>query len=111
MVERHLYNTFVLLYRLLHRTRLPQDDANPEDCLLEQYHQLGLDEGGRVREHLRDGVEFCLRELGAAFLQHPASEALRLALQTGRIDATEYYRQLLRLVYRLLLLIVVDARK
>jgi hypothetical protein len=111
MVEGNLYSEFVLLYRLIQRTRLPGDGTNPDECLLETYYQQGLDEGGRVREHLREGVEAALEELGTALLTHPGSERLREALCSGELDAAEYYRQLLRLIYRLLFLMVVEERK
>ncbi|MBI3909969.1 MAG: N-6 DNA methylase, partial [Armatimonadetes bacterium] len=105
------YSEFVLLYRLLHRSRLPQGAADAHECWLEKYYQQGIDEGGRVREHLRDGVEAALKQLGSAFLAHPESGALRQALREGRLDAQGYYRQLLRLVYRLLFLFVVEERR
>jgi len=111
IVEGNLYSEFVLFYRLLHRTRLPQGGADAASCLLERYYQQGIDEGGHVREHLRDGVEQALKELGTAYLAHPHSEDLRVALRDGRLDAIGYYRQLLRLVYRLLFLMVVEERK
>ncbi len=60
---------FVLFYRLLHRTRLPAD-GRPEDCLLEQYYQQAVEQGGRVREHLREGVEQCITILANGFLRY-----------------------------------------
>ncbi|MGH2443652.1 MAG: Eco57I restriction-modification methylase domain-containing protein, partial [Chloroflexota bacterium] len=111
MVEDNLYSEFVLLYRLLQRTRLPKGGDDPNDCLLESYYQLGIDEGGRVREHLREGVEVALEGLGNALLAHPESGALREALRDRSLDQQTYYRQLLRLIYRLLFLMVAEERK
>jgi hypothetical protein len=111
IVEGNLYSEFVLLYRLLQCSRLPRTAADGQSCLLERYYQQGIDEGGRVRENLRDGVEQALKELGTAFLVHPESVELRQALRLGRLDIGGYYRQLLRLVYRLLFLMVVEERK
>ncbi|MBI3979116.1 MAG: hypothetical protein HY331_13105 [Chloroflexi bacterium] len=111
MVEGNVYSEFVLLYRLIHRSRLPEGAADAHTCRLEQYYQQGIEEGGRVRDHLRDGVEAALRELGAALIEHPASHALRGALSVGHLDAIGYYRQLLRLVYRLLFLFVAEERR
>jgi len=45
MVEGNLYSEFVLLYRLIQRTRLPADGESPNECLLETYYQQGIDEG------------------------------------------------------------------
>jgi hypothetical protein len=57
ILEENRFQDFAALYRLLHRSRLPRGMADPGDCLLEQYHAHSVKQGGRVREHLRDGVE------------------------------------------------------
>lgn len=111
MIEGNLYSEFVLLYRLLQRTRFPRGGGDAASCPLEDYYQQGIDEGGRVREHLRDGVEQALQTLGTAFLAHPDSGELRERLRGGSLSATGYYRQLLRLVYRFLFLMVVEERR
>ncbi|MGA7935725.1 MAG: N-6 DNA methylase, partial [Kovacikia sp.] len=106
---------FGLFYRLFHRSRLPKDMEDLDECLLEFYHQESLQQGGRVRDRLRDGVEEALKILGTGFLQHPDNEDLRqkLSLSVGESDGltdTDYYRQLLRLIYRLLFLMVAESR-
>ncbi|GMU40133.1 MAG: hypothetical protein AMXMBFR23_09990 [Chloroflexota bacterium] len=111
IIEGNQYPEFVLLYRLLHASRFPNGDAAAHECLLETYYTQGIEHGGRVRERLRDGVETALRELGQAFLVHPESEGLRRAFEEGNLDADEYYRELLRLVYRLLFLMVAEERR
>ena len=115
LMDGNQYAEFVLLYRLLHRSRLPQSGQPPNHCPLEQYYQTGLDLHGRVRERLREGVEAALIALGNGFLQHPESGALResLAPSAGgppRLSPLAYYRQLLRLVYRLLFLMTAEER-
>ncbi|GIW10810.1 MAG: hypothetical protein KatS3mg061_1867 [Dehalococcoidia bacterium] len=111
LVESNLYSEFVLLYRLVHRTRFPRGAADAHACVLERLYQAGIDAGGRVREKLREGVEHALEILGQAFLSHPDSAELRDAIARGRLDAADYYRQLLRLVYRLLFLFVAEERR
>jgi N-6 DNA Methylase len=101
---------FGLFYRLFHRSRLPENMEDSNKCLLEDYHQLTLQQGGRVRDKLRDGVEKSIEQLANGFLQHPKNEALRLRVASGEILATEYYRQLLMLIYRLLFLMVAESR-
>jgi hypothetical protein len=112
---------FGLFYRLFHRSRLPQGMEDADECLLEFYHQETLQQGGRVRDRLRDGVEKALIQLGTGFLQHPDNEALRrklsgvgsreLGVGEGRqLSDGEYYRQLLKLIYRLLFLMVAESR-
>ncbi len=105
---------FAALYRLLHRTRLPRG-AEADDCLVEQYYAHSVEQGGRVREHLREGVEECIRRLANGFLSYPspANEALRQRVARGYaghdpIRPEDLYRQLLKLIYRLLFLLVAE---
>jgi hypothetical protein len=111
LLTANLYSEFTLLYRLLHRSRLPRSAADAHECWLEQYYQQGIEEGGRVRERLRDGVIAALKELGTALLSHKDNEPLRQALRAGSLDGPGFYRQLLRLIYRLLFLMVAEERR
>jgi hypothetical protein len=110
ILEEQRFNDFALLFRLLHRSRLPQVAGQAADCLLEKYYQQALEQGGRVRERLRDGVEACLKGLANGFLSHPKNSQLRGWLASGGSAALEFYRQLLRLVYRFLFLLVSEER-
>jgi hypothetical protein len=119
---------FGLFYRLFHRSRLPETADDADKCLLEYYHQESLQQGGRVRDRLRDGVEKALIQLGNGFIQHRDSENLRQKLSNnyelrsrsvsdslrgvaiGNITNYALYRQLLRLIYRLLFLMVAESR-
>lgn len=101
---------FGLFYRLFHRSRLPEGVDDADKCLLEYYHQEALQQGGRVRDKLRDGVEKALIGLGNGFVQHPANEHLRQKFADGSLKDIDYYRQLLRLIYRLLFLMVAESR-
>jgi hypothetical protein len=111
MVAGNLYSEFVVLFRLAQRTRLPRGTADAHESWLERYYQQGIAEGGRVRERLSEGVHQALLTLGSGFLAHPGSAQLRDAFGAGGIDETGYYRQLLRLVYRLLFLMVAEERR
>jgi hypothetical protein len=110
ILEGVQYNEFVLFYRLCHRTRLPQPGHPPEDCLLEKYYQQSIEKGGRVRDNLRDGVEEALKVLGTGFLRHPDNAALRERIDASALNADQFHRQLLLLVYRLLFLTVAEDR-
>lgn len=115
LLEEQRFQDFVALYRLLHRTRLPRGLEDASDCLLEKYHDHSEEQGGRVREHLRDGVEECLKLLANGFLRHKANGELRRRIspsykENDRITAENFYRQLLRLVYRFLFLLVSEDR-
>ena len=49
ILEGEQFSAFVLLYRLLHRSRMPVGADDASVCLLERYHQQAVDAGGRVR--------------------------------------------------------------
>ncbi|GIV18246.1 MAG: hypothetical protein KatS3mg022_3681 [Armatimonadota bacterium] len=100
VMEEKRFEEFVLLYRLLHRSRLPQGVSDAPQCLLEQYYQHSLQQGGRVRDRLREGVEACLKILGTGLLKR----------NNLNLQAQDLYQQLLRLVYRLLFLLVSEER-
>ena len=115
MLEEQRFADFAVLYRLLHRTRLRRGADRADECLLDRYHVHSREQGDRVREHLREGVEECIQQLANGFLGHSANDELRRraaadAPQNERITAGDLYRQLLRLVYRLLFLLVSEDR-
>jgi hypothetical protein len=66
--------------------------------------------GERALEKLRDGVTESLRQLGNGFVSHPANIALREALRNESLKTDDYFKQLLRLVYRLILLYTAEDR-
>jgi len=101
------YAEFGSAWRLLHASRAPQPDGV---CIWERWREAGQEQGTRVREGLRRGVTEALRILGEGFLQHPANEALRQALDRGVLSADAYFQQLLRLIYRLIFLFNVEER-
>ena len=115
MLEEQRFADFAVLYRLLHRTRLRRGLDGADECLLDRYYAHSREQGDRVREHLREGVEECIQRLANGFLRHPANNELRRrvaadAPENERITADDLYRQLLRLVYRLLFLLVSEDR-
>lgn len=101
---------FLLFYRLVHRTRLPEDADDAAHCLLERYHQEAIEEGGRIREGLRDAVEDAILTFANGFLAHPRNDALRDAMRSGRQSPEGLYQELLYLIYRLLFLMVAEER-
>jgi hypothetical protein len=110
MMEEEHYADFAIMYRLLHSSRMPvKIEAGPES-LIEKYHQDALDSGSRIREGLRAAVKFSIESLANGFLKHPANEALRGDFQQKTLLAYDYYQLLLRLIYRLLFLMVIEER-
>ena len=110
ILKNENYAEFGLFYRLFHRTRLPEGMDDADKCLLEFYHQQTLQQGGRVRDRLRDGVEQALQLLGTGFLQHSKNQELRDKIASGELTDKDFYRQLLLLIYRFLFLMVAESR-
>jgi hypothetical protein len=108
--DEQRFGDFAVLYRLLHRTRLPRGAADATECLLENYYTQSIEQGGRVREHLRDGVKLALEAFANGFLAHPANAEFCNDLATGRFKTQSFYQELLRLIYRLLFLMVSEER-
>jgi hypothetical protein len=105
-----LFADFAILYRILHATRLPVSDDHAAESLIEKLHQDSLDSGARIREGLSSAVEEAIVAFGNGFLAHPANELLRERLLSGLIEPSEFYASLLRLIYRLLFLMVIEER-
>lgn len=109
MMTGEVYADFVLLWLLCHESRVEAE--RPETCWLEQWSKAAQEQGTRALDQLRKGVEEAITALGRGFLTHPANQGLRDALRSGTLEAQEYYRELLRLVYRLLFLFVAEDRE
>jgi len=103
------YSEFLLLWLVLHQSRV--EAQRPEDCWLERWFQTARDEGVRALDKLRDGVQRAVEELGCGFLRHRVNRRLQTALEEGALDSQGYYRELLRLVYRLIFLFVAEDRE
>ncbi|MCG8365674.1 MAG: N-6 DNA methylase [Pseudanabaenales cyanobacterium] len=109
MMAGEVYADFVLLWLLCHQSRVEAEKS--EQCWLETWSKIANDQGKRALDALRDGVEATISSLGQGFLTHSANRVLRQKLQSGELATQDYYRQLLRLVYRLLFLFVAEDRE
>ncbi|MEV0661719.1 Eco57I restriction-modification methylase domain-containing protein [Actinomadura luteofluorescens] len=104
--DGELFSEFVLLYRLLHASRFAVDDGTPpSSCWLEKWRTDAIASGTRALDQLRKGVQEAITTLGTGFLKHPANAELR-----ENIDTQAMHKALLRLVYRLLFLFVIEDR-
>lgn len=105
---------FSVLWLLLHASRFGSEgqglSTTPHNCVLEQWRNGCRDQGIQARGLLRQNVEQALEDLGQGFVGHPANTALREALGDGSLSTRDYFRQLLRLVYRLIFLLTVEER-
>jgi len=108
MMDDEVYADFVLLWLLCHQSRV--EGKRPDECWLERWSRAAQEEGTRALEDLRRGVENAINALGRGFLAEPSNQGLRDKLQRGDLTPQDYYRQLLRMVYRLLFLFVAEDR-
>jgi hypothetical protein len=106
----NLFADFAILYRLLHVSRLPIRNEASAESLIEKYHQDSLDSGARIRDGLSRAVERAIRDFANGFLSHSDNDTLRAAVASGSLKPEEYYKDLLRLIYRLLFLMVIEER-
>lgn len=108
MFDGEIYSDFVLLWLICHESRV--EGERPDAFHLERWSRAARAEGVRALDQLRVGVEKAIEALGSGFLAHPANGGLRAQLQAGTLTTQGYYRELLRLVYRLLFLFVAEDR-
>lgn len=110
MMEEDLYSDFVILYRVLHASRMPKKIDSGAESIIEKYHQEGLEAGSTIRNKLGEAVKEAIKNLANGFINHPNNTALREAVTSGNFNADEYYRHQLRIIYRLLFLFVIEER-
>ena len=108
MMAGELYADFSLLWLVCHQSRV--EGEPPGECWLERWSKMAAEQGVRALDVLRDGVQEAIVALGRGFLAHRANGTLKASLQSGELSAQDYYRQLLRLVYRLIFLFVAEDR-
>src|SRR5690606_18883529 len=106
MMEGEVYADFALLWLVCHQSRIEAE--RPADCWLERWSKAAAEQGARALDALRDGVKEAISALGRGFLTHRANQTLRARLKSGDLTTQAYYRQLLRLVYRLIFLFVAE---
>jgi N-6 DNA Methylase len=109
MMDGQVFSDFVVLWLITHQSRF--EGQQPADSWLERWSKEAQQAGVRALDQLRDGVEQAISVLGRGFIAHPANSGLRERLRSGDLDPQEYYRQLLRLVYRFIFLFVAEARQ
>jgi hypothetical protein len=110
LFEAEDFADFAALWLLIHVTRFGTIDAPIADCALERWREAGSKEGESARERLRDGVEAALLALGNGYLSHPDNAALRERIGNNQLSLSDFFGQLLRLVYRLIFLLAAEDR-
>ncbi len=112
ILDGGLFDEFVVLWLLLQASRFQCDGGGDGGghCRLDAWLELGQQSGERALNRLRDGVQTALEELGEGFFRHPANQNLVRRLEDGELSTVDFFRQLLRLVYRLLFLCAAEDR-
>jgi len=105
-----LFADFAIMFRLLHASRLPLSHETTAESIIERYHQDSLDFGERIRDGLSIAVKNAILDFANGFLEHPDNEVIRNAIAVGELKPDAYYQHLLRLIYRLLFLLVIEER-
>ncbi|MGE0005653.1 MAG: N-6 DNA methylase [Parvibaculaceae bacterium] len=100
--------SFAVLWSLIQRTRFGVAGTPITDCALERWREAGSREGEAARNRLAAQVETALKVLGSGFLE--ANPDLAARLKSGEVNLTEWFNELLRLVYRLIFLMVAEDR-
>jgi hypothetical protein len=108
--EAESFADFAALWLLVHVSRFGKASATPADSALERWREAGNKEGEAARERLSIGVHYALLSLGNGFLAHPDNAALRERLASNQLALSDFFGQLLRLVYRLIFLLAAEDR-
>lgn len=108
MFADEVFDDFVVLWLTCHQSRI--EATEPAECWLEKWTAVAAEAGTRARDELRTGVEAAIEAFGVGFVTHPANVALKERLRTGELTTFDFYRQLLRLIYRMLFLFVAEDR-
>jgi hypothetical protein len=99
--------SFATLFLMIHRSRFGTTGA-ATDCALERWREAGSREGEAARDRLAGQVELALKVLGSGFLE--ANPELASKLKSGEVNLTDWFNELLRLVYRLIFMMVAEDR-
>ncbi|WP_058307351.1 Eco57I restriction-modification methylase domain-containing protein [Gracilibacillus massiliensis] len=108
IMEGQVYSDFVILWLLCHQSRF--ESEKPENCWIETWSKSAKEHGTRALDQLRKGVEQAITSLGQGLILESSNSELRDKLVSGTLSANEYYRQLLRIVYRFIFLFVAEDR-
>ena len=107
--SNELFDDFVTLWMICHESRFEGDDLTR--CWLERWRGQINESGIRALDALQDGVKQAIESIGEGLLGHPENRILRESLRMGELSNLEFYREILRLIYRILFLFVAEDRE
>ena len=108
MFDGDLYSEFFVLWLVCHESRF--EGEKPEQYWLEKWKKSAEDKTLRALNDLYPGVKKAIAVLGAGLVSNRANGVLLEKLRTGRLSTQDFYKQVLRVIYRLLFLLVAEDR-
>ncbi len=110
MMEEDKYTEFCLMFRLLHSTRFRV--SGDEQCIIERYFNMSIESGNRIRDGLSLAAQKTMEIIGGAAIRGngAGNESLRQAFINGETNPTKYNKELIRLIYRILFLFIIEER-
>lgn len=108
MFDGDLYSEFFVLWLVCHQSRF--EGEKPAQFWLERWKKAAEDKTLRALDDLYPGVKKAIAVLGAGLVSNRANAVLLEKLRTGRLTTQEFYKQVLRVIYRMLFLLVAEDR-
>jgi hypothetical protein len=108
MFDGDLYSEFFVLWLVCHQSRF--EGEKPAQFWLERWKKSAEDKTLRALDDLYPGVKKAIAVLGAGLVSNRANVVLLEKLRTGRLTTQEFYKQVLRVIYRMLFLLVAEDR-
>jgi hypothetical protein len=108
MFDGDLYSEFFVLWLVCHQSRF--EGETTDQYWLERWKKSAEGKTLRALDDLYPGVKKAIAVLGAGLVSNRANGVLLEKLRTGRLSTQEFYKQVLRVIYRLLFLLVAEDR-
>ena len=110
MLEEDKYTEFCLMFRLLHASRFRV--SGDEACIFENWFNMSIASGNRIRDGLSDAVKKTMEIIGRAAVRGngAGNEALRQAIIEHRFSDRRLNKELIHFIYRLLFLFIIEER-
>ena len=110
MLEEDKYTEFCLLFRLLHASRFRVN--GDEACIFENWFNMSIASGNRIRDGLSDAVKKTMEIIGQAAVRGNGSgnEVLRQAYLNHELSDRQFNKELIHFIYRLLFLFIIEER-
>ena len=111
MLEEDKYTEFCLMFRLLHSSRFRV--SGDEACVFENWFNMSIASGNRIRDGLSDAVKTAMEIIGKAAVRERGlgNEALRQAYANHELTTNQFNKELIHFIYRILFLFIIEERQ